>query len=247
MKTIFAGATVAALMLTGCNDAASDKATTNVAGGTNGAVTAPAGTDWTTTVAATPQGGFRMGNPDARVKIVEFASMTCGVCKQFSADSNPAFYENYIKSGNVSFEFRNFVMNQVDVISALLARCGGPQPFFKITEQMFTEQGETLGRVQAASAEMAAAESLPGAQTFVRVAELAGLDKFVGMRGIPSAKATACLTDKAELDRLVAMQQAGVKDYKVAGTPTFLVNDKPVPDAITWAALEPKIKAALGS
>ena len=38
------------------------------------AVTAPASGDWTEAVAPTAAGGFVMGNPDAKVKLVEYGS-----------------------------------------------------------------------------------------------------------------------------------------------------------------------------
>ena len=253
MKTMFLLA-AAALTLAGCDKAGAGAAgtATPAAGATPiKAVAAPAGTDWTTTVVQTPEGGFRMGNPDAKIKLVEFASMTCVHCKNFSAQSADVLKNQYVKSGQVSFEFRNFVTNQIDVVQSLLARCGGTGPFFTLTEQMFAEQDATLAKVQAGAAEMQAAEALPGAQTFVRVAEIAGLDKFVGMRGIPAAKAQACLTDKVELDKLVAMNQAAVKDYKSPATPSILFNGKlleapPVGEEV-WPNLEPQIKAALAA
>lgn len=245
MKILFA-ATTAMLLLAGC-DGAGDKATPAATNMATPASSVASATDWTTTVVETPEGGMRMGNPDAPVKIVEFASMTCHVCRDFAKDSAPALEQNYIKTGKVSFEFRNFVRDQVDVIASLLARCAGPGPFFKLTEQMFTDQDAMMTRLQTRAADLQAAEALPGAQTFIRVAEIAGLDKFVGMRGIPAAKANACLTDKPALDRLVAINQAANRDYKIAGTPTFLINGKQVTNATAWEAIEPKIKAALGS
>ena len=92
----------AALALTGCDTAGGNAAgTAATAAGANATVAsaAPAGTDWTTTVVATPEGGMRMGNPDAPVKLVEFASMTCHVCKEFAEESSPALEQNYVKSG----------------------------------------------------------------------------------------------------------------------------------------------------
>lgn len=240
----------ASLALTGCGEGGGKAGggTAASAGENAAAAVSPAGTDWTTTVVATPEGGMRMGNPDAPVKLVEFASMTCSHCRDFSAESNPALYERYVKSGQVSFEFRNFVTNQIDVVASLLARCGGPQPFFKLTEQMFANQDEMLNRVQAGAAQLAAAEQAPGQQTFVKVAEVAGLDKFVGMRGIPAAKANACLTNEAELNRLVEMNAAAAKQYKLPGTPSFLINGQlvegtPAGSSI-WTHLESKLKEA---
>ena len=237
-----------ALALAGCGQAGTNTsgATPAASGRATAAVAAPAGTDWTTTVAQTPEGGMRMGNPNAPVKLVEFASMTCGVCGRFSAESTQALEEKYIKTGQVSFELRNFVRDPLDMAASLLARCNGPAPFFKLTEQMFAQQGEILGRAQAISpSDAAALQAAPGQQSLVRYAQLTGLDSFVSMRGIPAARANACLTNEAELNRLVEINQAASRQYRITGTPTFLINGEVVPNATTWAAIEPAIQAAL--
>lgn len=251
MKKTVLLALSAALALSACNKGSNPGNAAKTTGGGVAALAAQSNTDWTKTVVATPEGGFRMGNPDAPVKIVEFASMTCSHCAEFSAAAHAALEDKYIKSGKVSFEFRNFVRDQIDVVASLLARCGGPAPFFAITQQMFAEQPEIFKRLEANAAQLKAAEGLPGQQTFVRVAEVAGLDKFVGMRGIPASKANACLTNKADLDKLVAMNQEGANKYKIPGTPTFLMNgkmvDAPPVGTEVWPDLARKMDAALGA
>lgn len=245
----------AALVLTGCDGKgdAGPTAVTNsgiVPAGAPGG--APASANWAETVVATPEGGFRMGNPNAPVKLVEFGSMTCHVCRDFSKDATAPLEDNYVKSGQVSYEFRNFVRDQYDIVASLLARCGGAAPFFKLTEQMYTEQDAFIAKAQAISeADIKAWGALPMSQQLVKVAEAMGLDKFVGMRGIPAAKAQACMTNEAELNGLVERTQSAAKQYNIQGTPTFLINGKPVdPPTSTnvsfWQDLEPKLKAAIG-
>lgn len=238
-----------ALALAGCGETGAGDTAPAASGRATAAVAAPAGTDWTTTVAQTREGGFRMGNPNAPVKLVEFASMTCSHCRDFATQSSPAMYDRYVKTGQVSYEFRNFVTNPIDVAASLLARCGGPQPFFTLTEQMFANQDEILNRVQAGGAALQAAQQSPGAQALVKVAEVAGLDKFVAMRGIPAAKANVCLTNEAELNRLVEMNQIASKQYNIPGTPTFLINgeivEPPARGTELWPHVESKLQAAL--
>ncbi len=203
--------------------------------------------DWARQIVATPEGGFRMGNPNAPVKIVEFGSMTCHVCRDFSAQSTPALEDKYVRSGKVSYELRNYIRDPYDVVAALLARCGGPRPYFKLTEQLFTEQNAFVAKAQAITPAQAQAISvLPRPQQFVRLAAIMGLDRFADVRGIPAAKANACLTNQAELDRLLAMTQAADKDFGVTGTPTFVINGKVIDRTVSWADLEPRLNAALG-
>ena len=68
-----------------------------------------------------------MGNPDAPVKLVEYGSLTCPHCADFAAAGDASRWSrNYVRSGRVSFEYRNFVLNGIDVAATLLARCAAP-------------------------------------------------------------------------------------------------------------------------
>src|SRR5688500_13061899 len=86
--------------------------------------------DWTRVEATTPDGGFRMGNPDAPVKLVEYLSLTCPHCAAFAREGTPPLIRNYVRRGRVSFEVRNLPLNALDVTATILARCGGPERFF---------------------------------------------------------------------------------------------------------------------
>jgi protein-disulfide isomerase len=246
MKQVMTGAALGlALALAGCGDG----------GGAGGsapsapipAAAPPAGQAWTDVVSETQQGGFMIGNPNAPVKVVEFASMTCGACARFAQQGYPELVDKYVKTGRVSFELRNFVRDPADLAAAMLARCSGPGPFFQLTEQMFEAQPEWLGKLQAMSP--AAQQQLQGAQPGQQVsiyAEQAGLTEFVRVRGVPAERAQACLSDQANLQKLVDMGAAAGRDYQVTGTPTFLINNEVVENAANWEALAPRIKTAVG-
>src|SRR3546814_9181159 len=66
------------------------------------AAQAEAAKDWTKTVARTPEGGFRVGNPDAPVKLVEYGSLTCDHCAHFAEEATPKLLGQYVRSGRVS-------------------------------------------------------------------------------------------------------------------------------------------------
>jgi protein-disulfide isomerase len=249
MKAFFStGAAALALLLTGCGGEGGKGAEKAPAGGgtTAAAIPAPNGGDWSQTVTQTPDGGFMMGNPNAPVKLVEFASMTCHVCQEFSEQGEPALIQNYVKTGRVSFELRNYIRDSADLGAALLARCGGPTPFFKLTEQMFAAQEEWLGKLrQMSPADQQRLAGLPPQQQVAALAQQAGLVDFVRVRGVPAEKAQACLADQQALQRLVDMTNKA-NELQLPGTPTFLINGEMVENAASWAALEPKLKEAIG-
>ncbi len=71
-----------------------------------------------------------------------------------------------------------------------------------------------------------------------RLAKAGGLDRFAEERGIPAEKTAQCLADLKERDRLVAMNKTAVDNYKLEGTPTFLINGKVADSTFDWASLE---------
>ena len=211
---------------------------------TTAAATPAGGTNWVETVSATPDGGFRMGNPDAPVKLVEYASFTCPHCAAFEAEASDKL-QAYVQKGTLSWEFRPFLLNAMDVAPSLLARCQGPGPFFKLAEQLYADQANWAMKYQSLSpAEVQRIQALPEQQQFSALAKAGGLDQFFGARGLPAAKAEACLTDKAAADKLVALRSIGTDRDGVTGTPTFLINGTNAKDTFDWASLEPKLTAA---
>ena len=201
--------------------------------------------DWTGVVAMTPEGGFRMGNPEARVKLVEYGSLTCPHCAAFAASAMPTLRGRYVRSGKVSFEYRNFVLNGIDVAASLLARCGGAGTFFPLAETLYARQQEWAGRISGLDdAKKAELNALPPGPRLARLAEIGGLSALAARFGVTRQQGEACLADEAGLDRLAAMAEAA-SALGVQGTPTFLINGAVV-EAYDWATLEPLIRGAGG-
>lgn len=248
-RTLFIALLAASFATTACNaDKGADK--TAAASGPVKPVAPPKNGDWTSVVSQTAAGGFLMGNPNAKVQIVEFGSMTCPHCAAFDEEGAKPLIDNYVKSGRVSFEFRNFVRDPFDVAASLVARCGGTTSFFGLTRGLFAEQRDWVTKVQGADpATMQQIQSLPPQQQFGEIAKIAGLQDWAAMRGVPPEKTAACLSNQAEVDRLVQMQNDAISAYNIPGTPSFLLNGKMVKietGSTPWQQLEAKIKSALG-
>ncbi len=216
-------AAIAILASGACNAEKSGDGGATTTGTTAAAVKPPPGGDWSQVVSATPAGGFMMGNPDATVKLVEFGSMTCPHCREFDETGMQPLIDKYVKTGQVSFEFRNYVRDPYDLAGALIARCNGPKGFFPLTRAMFKDQPTWI-------------------------AKLAGFQQWAAQRGLPSAKSTACLSDETEINRLVQMtSDANSEHPQFPGTPAFVLNGKLLEKSGTWPLLEPEIREALGS
>jgi protein-disulfide isomerase len=208
--------------------------------------------DWSLVVAPTAAGGFVMGNPDAKVKLIEYGSMTCPHCAHFDEEATPALIEEFVKTGDVSFEFRNFVRDAMDVSASLLARCSGAKRFFPVTRAMFKDQQRWEKKIGSAPQEqLSKLDELPANKKFVEAAKVAGLQQWGVAHGIPLAKSTQCLTNEKSIDQLVQMASDATTQYPdFKGTPSFVINGTMVEfgqitAAEVWPTLEAQIKSAI--
>ena len=212
-------------------------------------VAPPKGGDWTQTVSATEAGGMLMGNPNAKVKLIEIGSLSCPHCKAFDDEGVPALIGKYVKSGNVSWEFRPYIIHgPIDMAANLIVRCNGVQSFFPLVEAMYKDQSVWMAKVEAAPQDkVAQIQTLPTNQVFVAMASLLGFQDWAAARGLPAAKSNQCLSDQKMIDREVQIVSDVSSQYPdFAGTPAFIINGKMQPKEVaTWEALEPKLREAL--
>jgi protein-disulfide isomerase len=239
-----AGAAALALTLGGCNKGDKGASSAQINAPLK-QIPAPQG-DWTQVVSETAEGGFLMGNPNAPVKLVEYASLSCPFCARFEAEGVPTLRNKYVKSGQVSWEYRTYMNHPTDPAVSVLVHCQGPASFFGLADQLYAAQETWYGRVASAPQEqLAQIQNLPPTQRNATLVKLAGLDEFFRQRGMPQSKIDACLASQANLDKALAITERGNKDG-ITGTPNFLINGKIQPEAADWKTLEPILRAAIG-
>ncbi len=209
------------------------------------AAAAPAGQNWTETVVKTPE-GYLMGNPNAPIKLVEYGARSCPTCGAFGREAYKPLTEKYVSTGKVSFEFRDFLVHGApDVALTLLGQCGGVAPFFPILEQMYGNQIAFLDKLQAMTPDQQKAlANQPPTVVATKLAEQMGAIDFVKQRGIPEAKARACLADQKQLEVMAKPTETAMQAGTVTGTPTFLINDKKLDQVVSWDQMEKALKAA---
>jgi protein-disulfide isomerase len=208
------------------------------------AAAAPAGKTWNETVAKTAEGHV-VGNPDAPIKLVEYGSRLCPMCGQVARDGYETLFNKFVASGKVSFEYREFLVHGApDLPPALLGNCVDDLAFFPILEQMYqNQQGFNDGLQKMPPALQQQLQTAKPQDAIAMMATQMGLVDFAKQRGIPEAKARACLGDMTQIDRWTKQTQDKSADGTVTGTPTFILNGKKL-DAIGWDQLQQAIKAA---
>jgi protein-disulfide isomerase len=182
------------------------------------------------------------------VKLVEIGSLFCPYCKRFEDEGSPQLVEKYVKTGNVSWEFRPYVIHgPIDVAANIVARCGGVKTFFPLTKALYKDQTTLAAKVESLPQDkLAEMQNLPPNQIFVTFANVLGLQDWAAARGIPQAKSNQCLSDQKMIDREVQLTSDVNSQYpEFAGTPSFILNGKMLAKTGNWETLEPQLKDAL--
>ena len=218
------------------------------ASGSDAAIDAEADTsrNWTEVISKTEEGGIRMGKPDAPIEIIEYASLTCSHCAEFSEAGFEPLSREYVSQGLASYEIRNFVRDPLDLTAALLSRCNGAEPYFTLTERMFANQTQffdSWGQAdQQALQAVATPENMQNGEALSAFANAAGMIDFVGSMGIPEARARQCLADQSAVQELDQMRNRAISQYNIPGTPMIIINGEVAQGMTTWAQLEARLK-----
>jgi protein-disulfide isomerase len=162
--------------------------------------------------ACSPKGGgsaaagvMTLGDPNAKVKVDEYASATCPHCARFNEEVFPAFKAKYVDTGKVYYRFHEFLTPPTNVAAAsfLVARCAGKDKYFSVLDAIFHSQNEMFTTGDPRS-------------VLFRIGRGAGLN---------DDQITKCIQDDKALKALNDRVDQAAKDG-VQGTPTFMVNGK---------------------
>jgi protein-disulfide isomerase len=173
------------------------------------------------------------GSADAKVVIVEYASITCPHCANFNNNVKPELKAKYVDTGLVRFVFREFPTPPINLAMAghMIARCAGPDRRDAVLDTLFRQQNEIFRQSQGPGGPRSA---------LLPVAAAAGLDE---------AAFNACLENQELLKVLAEIRTHGIETDNVTGTPAIFVNGTqfqgPAGREITFADLDPAIAAAV--
>jgi protein-disulfide isomerase len=148
---------------------------------------------------------LQVGETNAPVTIVEYASMTCGHCANFHTKVFPAIKEKYVDTGKVRFIMREFPLDNLAAAASMLARCAGEGKTFPLISVLFAKQDEWA---------------------FVKGDPRPELLKFAKQAGFTQESFEKCLTDQKLLDDISAVRARAADTFGVNSTPTFFINGK---------------------
>jgi protein-disulfide isomerase len=153
------------------------------------------------------QGDMSLGNPNAKVTVIEYASLGCPHCARWNNEVFPAFKAKYIDTGKVHYISREFLTGDPQVAAAgfLLARCAGKDKYFQVVDAVYHQQTDMYQ---------------PGASP------RAVLLKIAQSAGLTEPQFDACVDNEAQLKALNDRVQRYADQDKINSTPTFVINGK---------------------
>jgi protein-disulfide isomerase len=170
-----------------------------------------------------PLGDVVLGPADAKVTIVEYASMTCPHCAAFHKDTWPELKKRYIDTGKVRFMLREFPLDPLATAGFMLARCDGESKYYPIVDLLFSQQ-----RAWAYSDK-----------------PLDALRQMMKQAGFSQEKFDSCLKDQKLYDAVNAVKAKALDVFKVDSTPTFFINGQRHPGNLSIDEIEKIIKPML--
>lgn len=202
---------------------------------------ATAPVDWSRTAQVTPSGAIRIGNPAAKVKIVEYLSFTCPHCAAFARESAATLKGQMVRSGSASIEYHPLTGNQLDLGAAIVARCAGPARYAATVEAIFARQDEwsPLG-VNFVNRELRRFAAEKPIEQVRITAQSIGLNEIAKAQGLTDAQIKACFADPQIVNPVLKIGDAASKIIRF--TPTFYVGGRDL-KVYDWPSLEPIIRA----
>lgn len=168
-----------------------------------------------------------LGNPKAKVQVVEYASASCPHCARWDMEVFPAFRTKYLDTGRVRYTLKEYLTQPAALSAAgfMLARCAGKDRYFPVLDAVFRGQEEMVrtGDPRAVLHRIAAD---PG--------------------GLTDAQLDACLKDPAAEKALAARVARHMKVDKVTSTPTFIINGRRIEGEMSLPELDAAIAKAAG-
>ena len=167
-----------------------------------------------------------IGPADAKVTVVEYASMTCPHCAHFANEIFDDFKKKYIDTGKVRYIFREYPLDNLAAAVSMLARCAGGDKAIPLIETFYAKQQD-----------WAFASGSPVPKLF----------DIAKQAGFTQESFDKCLTDQKLLDQLTAARTRASDTFGVSATPTFFINGKRLTEAPSMAAFDKVIEPMLSA
>lgn len=164
-----------------------------------------------------------LGDPAAKVTVIEYHSVTCPHCAYFNANTMPKIIEKFINTGQVLYVIREYPVDAQSFDASLIMRCMPKNKVLAFESVLFATQKDWWGRKQYMD-------------TFKTYASLGGVD---------IENLNACTQNSKVRDAVFQDKLDAVKLLNVLNIPTFFVNGQKYEGARPWEYWESLLSEAV--
>ncbi len=165
-----------------------------------------------------------IGDTNAPVTIIEYASMTCSHCADFHTKTYPELKKNYIEKGELRFIFREFPLDKLSMATSMLARCVDNSISLAFIDILFQNR-----------------------EKWYSDNAITELKKLSKQAGLSSEDFDQCLNDQELLDQLIMQKESAIADFQINSTPSFIINGKVISGNKPYSYFKSEIEKILDS
>ena len=147
---------------------------------------------------------FVIGNNNAPITIIEYASLSCSHCADFHIKTLPKLIEKYVDTGKIKIVFRDFPFNYPALLGSMVLRCIPKDARYQYTQALYKLQHKWVNR-----------ENNKTTQELYKIMQGGGMTKEEFNSCIKNAD-----LEKNILESLIDAQN----EFNIKSTPSFLIN-----------------------
>ena len=146
-----------------------------------------------------------LGNKDAKIVVIEYASMTCIHCANFHKEVYPKIKKNYIDTNKIKFIFRDFPLDKQALFGSVLTKCAPKEKYFDFVKLILNTQKKWISNDNTFQDKLK------------NIGKLAGLNEN---------KINTCFKNEQIVDDILKSRSIGEKKYNISSTPSLIINEK---------------------
>ena len=168
---------------------------------------------------------FALGDPNAPVELIEYASFTCPHCATFHMQLLPELKQNYIETGKIRLIYREVYFDRHGLWPAMVARCAGEDRYFGVVDLLYRNQRDWYRDDSATIA--------------------ANLRRIGLSVGLEDSQIDLCMQDAVTAQALVDNERKNRDEYPIEGTPALVIDGELYDGNMTFEDIAARIEVAL--
>lgn len=164
-----------------------------------------------------------LGNKDARVTVIEYASLGCPHCANFHSGTFVDVKRDYIDTGKIKYIYRDFPLGRPALAASMISRCAGSAKYFGMVDIFFRSQ-QQWGRAEN---------------------PLEALTKIARFGGMSEQDVSACLQNQELIEHIQSQAQKGSEEHKINATPSFVIDGETISGGMPYEDFKKLLDEAL--